>query len=138
MPTTSSNERARRRQLCRLLVGFDFLQPEVGYSLLGAELPTYFFAVATASLTSVARSSYGPAFGAARRQSSAAAPTPLSFFQMAQTATSLNGYLASAKPSDLPIEQPTKFELMVKLKRAKALDITIPQSAEAHADTVIE
>jgi len=57
---------------------------------------------------------------------------------MAQTATSLNGYLASAKPSDLPIEQPTKFELMVKLKRAKALDITIPQSAEAHADTVIE
>ena len=103
-------------------------------------LPDAFYVVHRATLLKLASKARLPVISMARPFADAGAlmiygPNLADLFR--RSSGYVDKILKGAKPGDLPIEQPTKFELVVNLKTAKALGITVPESILLRADEVI-
>ena len=114
------------------------VQRRVGALIIGTD--TYYFAQMQ-RLAALAAQHHVPAIGPLREF--AAEGGLLSYganiFEVNRQAGIVAGkVLKGARPADLPVQQPTKFELVINLKTAKALGLTVPQTLLATADEVIE
>jgi len=116
--------KGREKGVAALLVGddplFDVENPKLVAAAQRYKIPTMFYVrdfVVAGGLIS-----YGPSFDEMARQ----------------VGVYTGRILKGAKPADLPVQQPTKFELLINLKTAKALGLTVPASLLANADLVIE
>ena len=129
----------RARNLGEITEGFSFLVKRHAAAVLVSDEPT-FNGLAPEIAKLAIRHKLPSCFGLGRGPESGG----LMFYGLnyadvfRHAATYVDKILKGANPGDLPIEQPTKFELVVNMKTAKALGITIPQAILLRADRVIE
>jgi putative ABC transport system substrate-binding protein len=106
-----------------------------------AILPDPLFIAERARIAALAAKSRLPSVGGLREHEEAGSLVTYGpdFYELYRRAAAyVDRILQGAKPRDLPVEQPTKFELVINLKTAKALGLTVPPSLLARADQVIE
>ena len=100
----------------------------------------------TVSHTSVVRVTINPPFGERARAATARSISPGGLISYGPNTTDpyrraasyIDRILKGEKPADLPVQYPTKYELVINLKTAKALGLTVPPTRLARADEVIE
>ena len=105
------------------------------------EEPSTLFAENLQRIADLAAKARLPVMGVGRRWVKAGvlmSYAPNDTYKFQRAAAHVDKILKGAKPADIPVEQPTKFELVVNLKTAKALGLTVPPSILARADEVIE
>ena len=132
-------------------MAFDVASPQgldAAFSAIRQYRPDAFLAMPDAMLFSVRERIAAftlenriPHFTTSRESAAAGALISYGFVQRDQfrrSAIYVKKILAGAKPADLPVEQPTRFELIINMKTAKAIGVTIPQSLLLRADEVIQ